>query len=410
MKNSVRKYLSGYLKIRISGNSPERFLNLCIHQKINLWDLSVKGRIYEMKISVRDFRKLKPIMRKTKTKVKVVERYGFPFFLQKYRNRYFLYSGILAGVLFLIFMSSFVWKIEIEGNVRCSDEEIKMFLETINISEGKSKKEISCEQIAKLMRENFDDVIWVSASMDGVELKIEVKENMDRVYEDETEKISPMDIIADKSGMITSIITSKGKPLVKAGDIVEKGDILVSGSIEIYNDAMEIIGYQYHIAEAEIYVQTEYSYEEELEHNYEILEKTGKKAFQIWLETEDKIRFIGSVKNGYKYYTVSEYQQDITLGQIVPLPWKFGVKMVEECQKKSRTYTEEEIQVKLSEKFHRFCQDLEKKGVQILKNGVKIYSGVERTSAKGILVLEEKIGETVTGERYEINENRKETY
>ena len=362
-----------------------------------------------MKISVRDFRKLKPIMRKTKTKVKVVERYGFPFFLQKYRNRYFLYSGILAGVLFLIFMSSFVWKIEIEGNVRCSDEEIKMFLETINISEGKSKKEISCEQIAKLMRENFDDVIWVSASMDGVELKIEVKENMDRVYEDETEKISPMDIIADKSGMITSIITSKGKPLVKAGDIVEKGDILVSGSIEIYNDAMEIVGYQYHIAEAEIYVQTEYSYEEELEHNYEILEKTGKKAFQIWLETEDKIRFIGSVKNGYKYYTVSEYQQDITLGQIVPLPWKFGVKMVEECQKKSRTYTEEEIQVKLSEKFHRFCQDLEKKGVQILKNGVKIYSGVERTSAKGILVLEEKIGETVTGERYEINENGKGT-
>ena len=51
----------------------------------------------------------------------------------------------------------------------------------MDISEGKRKKEISCDKIAEMMRENFDDVIWVSASVDGVELKIEVKENMDRI-------------------------------------------------------------------------------------------------------------------------------------------------------------------------------------------------------------------------------------
>ena len=409
MKNSVRKYLSGYLKIQILGYSPERFLNLCSHQKINLWDLNVKDRTYEMKISVRDFLKLKPIIRKTKTKVKVVERYGFPFFLQKYKTRYFLFSGLLIGILFLFFMSVFIWEIEIDGNIRCSDEEIKMFLKEIDVSEGKRKKEISCEEIAELLRGNFEDIIWVSASMDGVELKIEVKENMDRVYEDESEKVAPMDIIADKDGMITSIITSKGRPMVKAGDMIKKGDLLVSGSIEMYNDAAEVIGYQYQVAEAEIYIQTEYSYEEELQHTYEILEETGKKKQQIWIESDEEIRFIGSLKNGYKYYKVSSEQKSIKLGNIVPIPWKFGMITVEECNKKTKTYTKEEIQVKLSQNFQRFCQDLEKKGVQILKNDVKIYSGVERTSAKGILVLEEKTGETVTGKRYEINENGKGT-
>lgn len=79
----MRKYLSGYLKIQIFGYSPERFFNLCSHQKIDLWDMNVNLRTYEMKISVKDFLKLKPIIRKTKTKVKVVERYGFPFF---YKN------------------------------------------------------------------------------------------------------------------------------------------------------------------------------------------------------------------------------------------------------------------------------------------------------------------------------------
>ena len=410
MKSSVRKYLSGYLKIQIFGYSPERFLNLCSYQNINLWDLNVKDRAYEMKISVKDFRKLRPIIRKTKTKVKVVHRYGFPFFLQKYKTRHFLFLGLLMGILFLLLMSEFVWKIEIEGNIRCSDEEIRMFLKTIDISEGKRKKEVSCEEIAKQMRQNFDDVIWVSASMDGVELKIEVKENMDRVYEKEIEENPPMDIVAERDGIVKRIITSKGRPMVKVGDEVKKGDILVSGTIEILNDALEVTGYQYQVAEAEIYIQTEYTYTDQIEHTYEIMEDTGKKNYQIWLETNHKIFFIGNHKSGYQYEKIHESQKRVVLGGIIPLSWKFGIRTVEECKKIAETYTEEEMRVKLSEKFHRFCQDLEKKGVQILENDVKIYCGAEWTSAQGILVLEEKTGKTVTGETYTINEDGKETY
>lgn len=406
----MRKYLSGYLKIQIFGYSPERFFNLCSHQKIDLWDMNVNLRTYEMKISVKDFLKLKPIIRKTKTKVKVVERYGFPFFLQKYKTRHFLFSGLLMGILFLMFMSSFVWRIEIDGNVRCSDEEVKLFLKSIDIAEGKRKKAISCDEIAKLMRENFDAVIWVSASMDGIELKIEVKENMDRICEEDAEESPPVDIVADKDGTITSIITSKGRPMVKEGDVVKKGDILVSGTVEVLNDAMEVTGYHYQTAEAEIYIQTEYAYEEQMEYTHEVLEETGKKKYQFQAENNHKIYFIGSSKSGYKYYKIFECQRKASLGNIIPLPWKFGIKIVEECKKKEETYTEEEVRVKLSEKFHRFCQDLEKKGVQILENDVKIYYGAERTSAKGILILEEKTGETVAGEKYEINDNGKETY
>ena len=86
MQARIRKYIAGYLKIQITGYSPERFLNMCSHHKIDLWNLTSCGHAYEMNISVHDFRKLKPILRKTKTKVKVKERCGFPFFLQKYKK------------------------------------------------------------------------------------------------------------------------------------------------------------------------------------------------------------------------------------------------------------------------------------------------------------------------------------
>jgi len=69
-------YIKGYLRIRIAGYSTERFLNACRHRGIYLWGLQAVSGAYEMNISISGFRKLKPIIRKTGTKVSIVERFG----------------------------------------------------------------------------------------------------------------------------------------------------------------------------------------------------------------------------------------------------------------------------------------------------------------------------------------------
>ena len=53
-----------------------------------------------------------------------------------------------------------------------------------------------------------------------------------------------------------SIVTRSGVPLVKVGDQFKKGDILVSGTLEIKNDAQETIGYEYTSADADLYART----------------------------------------------------------------------------------------------------------------------------------------------------------
>jgi len=35
----ILRFLRGYVKIRIKGYSPERFLNLCSHHQIDIWGL-----------------------------------------------------------------------------------------------------------------------------------------------------------------------------------------------------------------------------------------------------------------------------------------------------------------------------------------------------------------------------------
>ena len=87
MLRKLVQYGKGYLKIHVSGYFAERFLNGCSHKKIRLWDLKPVPGGYEMCITINGFRKLKPIIRKTGTKVVIVKRSGLPFLLFKYRKR-----------------------------------------------------------------------------------------------------------------------------------------------------------------------------------------------------------------------------------------------------------------------------------------------------------------------------------
>mgnify|MGYP000594596226 CR=1 FL=1 len=80
MIQSLFRYLKGYVKIRITGYSPERFLNMCCFHGIRIWELKSVGNAYEMYISLAGFRKLRPFARKTHMRIYVTQRNGFPFF------------------------------------------------------------------------------------------------------------------------------------------------------------------------------------------------------------------------------------------------------------------------------------------------------------------------------------------
>ena len=96
-------YLKGYVRIRITGYSPERFLNACRYKNIYIWDLKRVCGSYEMNLTIDGFRRLKEIVRKTGTKVCIIRRSGLPFLLHRYRKRHILLSGFLicAGLILL---------------------------------------------------------------------------------------------------------------------------------------------------------------------------------------------------------------------------------------------------------------------------------------------------------------------
>ena len=121
MQQKLSNQLQGYLKIRITGYSPERFLNLCKYRGIEIWGLESKSNAYEMYMTVKGFRELKPILRKTRTRITILERYGVPFFMHKYRKRKVFFAGIFLCTGLILFLSKFIWNIKIDGNQTITD-------------------------------------------------------------------------------------------------------------------------------------------------------------------------------------------------------------------------------------------------------------------------------------------------
>ena len=240
----ILRFLRGYVKIRIKGYSPERFLNLCSHHQIDIWGLQPCKNSYEMYVKLKDFRKIRPIVRKTRTKVVLVERFGMPFFLTRCQSRTWFLAGAVLCILLLMFYTSFIWDIHFEGNEKWTDEVLLQFLEQEKITPAMPKGKVDCADIVRKIRQKYDDIVWVSASIDGSRLKIQIKENEDTFQEVQKEE-KPCDLIAEQDGVITKMVTRSGVPMVHVGDQVKKGDILVSGRIEVCNDAKEVVEYQY---------------------------------------------------------------------------------------------------------------------------------------------------------------------
>ena len=250
----IIRYVRGYLKIRVSGASVERFLNACSHRGIYLWGLKPVGAAYEMNITIKGFRQLKPVLRKTGTRIVIIKRTGLPFFLHRYRNRKMFFAGAVFCISLLYLFSRFIWGIDISGNKSYTDEILLKYLSSREIKSGMKKSQVDCGRIVKDLRREYGDIIWVSASIQGTKLYIQVKENEDSILtgtrEDKTE--NAMDLVADRDCVIDSITVRKGTVQVKRGEKVKKGTVLVSGQVPVLNDAKEVTGYQYHQADADI--------------------------------------------------------------------------------------------------------------------------------------------------------------
>ncbi len=403
----IYRWIRGYLHVILKGRRAGRFLNLCAKNGMRLWDVNSKKETdcYQFYMYLRDFRNVRPLCRKTHTKLRVKNRFGFPFFQYKYRKRIVFPVAFLFMVGFIWFCSGYIWKIEIIGNSYLSEDTIIEYLEENNAGFGVSKIKLDCNQLELSLREDFPQVIWASSYTEGTKLVVEIQESIKTEGASETQigdETDCVDLVATKDAVIASIITRNGNPYVKAGDSITAGSILVSGRQEILDDTGEIKEYFYQSADADVYGYVTYQYEDVIPISVIETKNTGKTQSVYFIEFMGKRLETPKFGKKYKQSECLENYQQLHFLENLYLPIFIGKKQYQEQQNIEKKYTQKEAKEVAEIHLRNFLKDLEENGVSIIDKNVMINKMGDSYRVSGTIQACEKITQKSPTEILEI--------
>ena len=310
-------FLRGFVSVKVTGLSVERFINVAAHNGVYMWDAARTHDGVVMKVSVKDFKKLKDARRKTKSQVKIITKTGVPFFLFRYRKRKLLFGGALFFLFALYFLSSFIWLIDIEGIERIENEVLLESLSREGLTIGAFKNRINPNDLENIMLEEFDDISWINIHIQGTRAHVTLTEILPKP--EIIDRSVPCNVIARKSGVITRIATSAGTPLRNVGDLVQVGEILVSGEVVVKQDEMgEII--QFVHAESEVWARVNYEINFLLPYEYIEKQYTGRNRVTYDFIIFGKNISLINIDNYYTNYDRIISRRQLKLGENYPLP------------------------------------------------------------------------------------------
>lgn len=232
LRRILRRAL-GTLRIDVTGGAVEQFLNLCLEADIRLWDVRRWPERMQATMMLPDFFSLRPIARASRCRVRIRERRGLPFLARRVRRRPFLLAGAVGGLAALVWAGSHLWVVDvrISGPGFLDPRAVLSVAAEAGLRRGAWKTRVDPDQVQQHLKAKVDEISWAVVRIDGTRAVIEVVEKG---------AVNPPDtalcvhLVARKSGVVEQVIPFQGEPLVKKGDVVQAGDMLVECALRYW--------------------------------------------------------------------------------------------------------------------------------------------------------------------------------
>lgn len=221
------RFIFGYVSFTACSGFPERFINLCRINNINLWNLKNIDGVMTACTDRKSYRRIRPIARKSGMKVRIKSRHGLPFFLAAHSRR----AGVLIGIVLccccVIFLSTRIWRIEVVGNSRVPSEEIISAFESLGLRNGSSVKNKNVSSLESAALRALPEISWLNVNFSGCTAVIEVRETVKKPEPKDSDESG--NLVAARDGQIVILRPFNGTQEQKIGNSVLKGDLLISG-------------------------------------------------------------------------------------------------------------------------------------------------------------------------------------
>ncbi len=226
------QFLGGYVVLEICGAACGLALNRLVREKIAFWNVLW---IDELTIRISVFPGQKDTAMKliavSMCEARTVEEIGILQQIKCLRHRLVLVIFVMLSLASAIVLPRHVFFYEVVGNETIPATRILRELQNHGIGFGTYGPDIHPAWAKNHMIDVIPKLQWLTITQNGCRAKVIVRERPD-IPETENRK-GFSNVVATQNGMITQMSVFAGQPMVKTGDIVEKGQLLVSGVVDL---------------------------------------------------------------------------------------------------------------------------------------------------------------------------------
>lgn len=386
----------GFVRVSVKGQQCQRFVNLCRGREMDLKRIIRTGETeLQLTMKVADFLQISPLRRKTGVHIHILKKRGPLFFLLFCKRRKMVPAGFLAVFCLLFLLSGRVWNVEIRGNILNPTPQLMGFLKEQGIHFGMSRKKISCSALAASLRREFPEITWVSAGFSGTGLRFEIREGS--VGEKAEPEEKSCSLFSTLDGVIDSMVTRQGTPLVRAGDEIKKGQELVSGIVDITDDSQEVIRYEYVQADADIYVCHSIAYYDTFPLDIEKKVWSGKNKTTFFFQLGSSFLDLSSPLQQNEDRLIC--RESLFSTGIFQVPFSLGIITTSRFELRKERLTEDAAKKQAIQRLYAYEEKLIEKGVQISENNVKIEINHQDCVSRGTLTVIERTGREAPTEK-----------
>ncbi len=334
LKNHWFTFFSGRILVKAQGDGLERLINKLARSNVFLWKLKKKtNKELIFYISLYDLHTLRKIAREFDCQISFMRGEGMPFLWKRTKKNSGFVLGLLLSFILVLFLSNVTWGIEIEGANPETEYKIRKELDAIGVKVGALHfLNNDPKKIQKELSNSIENLTWIGVNLKGTTFHFKVVQKTEPELKDEK---SPGHLVAKKKAIISHMFVEKGKALVKINQYVEKGQLLVSGTIGTEEKEVNVP------AEGEVWGLTWYNSKVEfpLESSFQVYSGKEKRVHSLTVGKLN-IPVWGFGKIDFKDYDIEKEDHSLHF-----LGWELPVKYIEKTLR-----DKEEIQRSLTNK------------------------------------------------------------
>ena len=205
----------------------KKFLNLASQRSIPLWNIKrLQGDVLIVTTRVGGFRQLHPLVRRIGCRVKIKRKAGLPFSSLSCADAGPCVQELYCVLLLHICWQGQIWFIQLDcpGKLQA---DVKKELARAGLVIGADKDKLDPNEIAEKLLAASDKLAWVGVEFHGTMARVRVVPKIMPQQGD----TRPCHLVATRDAELIHLIVYEGQGMVEAGEMVKKGQLLVSGRV-----------------------------------------------------------------------------------------------------------------------------------------------------------------------------------